>query len=436
MRFSTTDREIAALALPALGALAADPLVSLVDTAFVGHLGAAPLAALGICTAVFGFAFLAFNFLAYGTTPLVAGAIGRGDHEATGRLVWHALALAVGAGLAATLALQVFAVPILGVMGARGPLLEEALIYLRIRALAAPAVLIVMVGHGAFRGYQDTRTPLWVTLGLNAVNLILDPLLIFGLGWGLAGAAWATVIAQASGAAVFVALLIRGTGAAAPVRRQRLSWAVLRPLVRIGGDLALRVALLVGTLTLATAVAARIGTRAVAAHQVARELWLFLALIVDALAVAGQALVARYRGSGEAARAKAVSDRLLVYGVGVGVALGLAFWLGGPLLIGLFTDDPEVAAGVAALFPFVAAMQPLNALVFVWDGVFMGAERFRFLALAMAASALVGCGVIALVLPLGWGLEGVWWGVVAFMAARLASLAWGYRRLWRSAEPR
>ncbi|OZC04740.1 MATE family efflux transporter [Rubricoccus marinus] len=433
MRLSPTDREIAALAVPALGALAADPLVSLVDTAFVGQTGVVPLAALGVCTAVFGFAFLAFNFLAYGTTPLVAGAHARGEGDEVSRLVWHALALALGAGLLAMAALEVFAVPVLRVMGASGALLDEALVYLRIRALAAPAVLVIMVGHGAFRGAQDTRTPLWVTLGLNLVNLVLDPLLIFGLGWGLAGAAWATVIAQASGAGVFVWLLLRGTRTAPPVRRQRLQWAVIRPLVQIGGDLALRVALLVGTLTFATAVAARLGTRAVAAHQVARELWLFLALVVDALAVAGQALVARYRGMDEMAKAREVSDRLLAFGLVTGAALGIAFWLGGPWLIGLFTDDPEVASGVAMLFPFVAAMQPLNALVFVWDGVFMGAERFRFLALAMCVSALVGCAVIALVLPLGLGLAGVWWGITAFMAARLATLAVGYRGLWRAA---
>ncbi len=433
MRLSSTDREIAALALPALGALAADPLVSLVDTAFVGQTGAVPLAALGVCTAVFGFAFLAFNFLAYGTTPLVAGARARGEHEEAGRLVWHALALALGAGILAMAALEIFAVPVLRLMGASGAMLDEALVYLRIRALAAPAVLVIMVGHGAFRGAQNTRTPLWVTLGLNLVNLILDPLLIFGLGWGLAGAAWATVIAQASGAALFVWLLLRGTAGSPPVRRQRLDWAVLRPLVRIGGDLALRVALLVGTLTFATAIAARLGTRAVAAHQVARELWLFLALVVDALAVAGQALVARYRGAGDTAKAREVSDRLLAFGLATGCGLGIAFWLAGPWLIGLFTNDPAVGAGVAMLLPFVAAMQPLNALVFVWDGVFMGAERFRFLALAMGASALVGCAVIAAVLPLGLGLAGIWWGITAFMAARLATLALGYRRLWRAA---
>jgi MATE family multidrug resistance protein len=426
---SAVDRDIFALAGPALGALAADPLVSLIDTAFVGQLGAMPLAALGVNTAVFGFAFMLFNFLAYGTTPLVARAVGQRDDEAAGRLVWHALGLAVLAGSAAVVLLQVFAVPILQVMGARGTLLDEALVYLRIRALAAPAVLIVMAGHGAFRGYQDTRTPLWITLGLSAVNLVLDPLLIFGAGWGLAGAAWATLIAQYAGAIAFVVALMGGRGRAFGVHPQRVTVRGMRKLIRIGGDLAARVLLLVGTLTLATAIAARLGTRPLAAHQVARELWLFLALVVDALAVAGQALVARYRGAGDLAQVRAVARRLLGWGMLLGVVLGLGFWLAQPLLLPVFTDDPAVIASVALLFPFVAAMQPLNALVFVWDGVFMGAERFRFLAWAMLLSALVGAVVLLGVLPLGWGLTGVWWGIVAFMAARLVTLAWGHRYL-------
>jgi len=425
-KFSAVDREILALAGPALGALAAGPLVSLIDTAFVGQLGAAPLAALGVNTAVFAFAFMLFNFLAYGTTPLVARAMGQNDAEAAGRLVWHALGLAVLAGAAAIVLLQVFAVPILYVMGARGALLDEALVYLRIRALAAPAVLLVMAGHGAFRGYQDTRTPLWITLGLSAVNLVLDPLLIFGAGWGLAGAAWATLIAQYAGAVAFVVALMGGRGRAFGVRRQRLTVRGLRQLVRIGGDLAARVLLLVGTLTLTTAIATRLGTQDVAAHQVARELWLFLALVVDALAVAGQALVARYRGAGNRTLARTVANRLLGWGLLVGIVLGLGFWLARPLLLPVFTDDPAVIARVALLFPFVAAMQPLNALVFVWDGVFMGAERFRFLAWAMLLSALVGSAVLLLVLPLGWGLTGVWWSIVAFMGARLVTLAWGH----------
>jgi len=227
-------------------------------------------------------------------------------------------------------------------------------------ALAAPAVLVVMAGYGAFQGFQNTRTPLWITLGLSAVNLVLDPLLIFGAGWGLAGAAWATLIAQYAGAVAFVVALMGGRGRAFGVRPQRLTGRGLRQLIRIGGDLAVRVL-------------------------------------------------------------------LLGWGLLVGVVRGLGFWLARPLLLPVFTDDPAVIARVALLFPFVAAMQPLNALVFVWDGVFMGAERFRFLAWAMLLSALVGsAAVLLLVLPLGWGLMGVWWGIVAFMLARLVTLAWGH----------
>ncbi len=424
---SNTDREIFGLAIPALGALAADPLISIIDTAFVGQLGAAPLAALGLNTAVFAFSFFLFNFLAYGTTPLVARAIGQKDTEAAGRLVWHALGLALLAGLTVVVLLQALAIPILQVMGAGGSLLDEALVYIRIRAMAAPAVLLIMVGHGAFRGYQDTRTPLWVTLGLNTINLILDPLLIFGAGWGLAGAAWATLIAQYAGAVFFVGMLLGKRGRAFGVHRQKLTWVGMRQLVQIGWDLAMRVFLLMGTLTLATAIAARLGTLALAAHKVASELWLFLALVVDALAVSGQVLIARYRGTNEPERARAIIKRLLSWGLLAGLILGAGLWLAQPLLLPLFTDDPAVITRVGWLFPFVAAMQPLNALVFVYDGIFMGAERFRFLAGAMLLSALAGCGVLLLVLPLGWGLTGVWWGMVVFMLVRFITLAWRAR---------
>ena len=164
------DREILALAVPALGALAADPLVSLVDTAFVGRLGPTELAALGVNTSVFSLAFLVFNFLAYGTTPMVGRALGRGDRDEAGRLVTHAFVLALVSGALALVALQLFARPILAAMGAGEALMEPALVYLRIRALAGPAVLLITAGNGAFRGFQDTRTPLLVTLILNAVS--------------------------------------------------------------------------------------------------------------------------------------------------------------------------------------------------------------------------------------------------------------------------
>lgn len=431
------DREIFALAVPALGALAADPLVSLVDTAFVGRLGAVQLGALGVNASIFSLAFLAFNFLAYGTTPMVGRAVGRGDRAAAGRTVTQAFVLALAIGAAVLIALQIFARPILIAMGAGGELLEPATTYLRIRALAGPAVLLITAGNGAFRGFQNTRTPLLIVLGLNAVNLVLDPLFIFGLGWGLAGAAWATVIAQWVGAIWFVTLLF-------VVNRERFeiplllpSMPELAPFLKIGWELLARTVALVATMTLATAVAARIGVQAVAAHQVAAQLWLFLALVVDALAIAAQALVAKYVGAGRPAEARAIGDRLLGLGLVLGVGLGLGFWAARGWLPGVFTDDPEVIALVLAVFPFVAAMQPLNALVFVWDGVFMGVEDFAYLAWAMLISAGTAAAVLLLVVPMGWGLTGVWWALVLLMGVRAVTLAvryWPAGRVFASTE--
>jgi MATE family multidrug resistance protein len=421
------DREILALAVPAVGALAADPLVSLIDTAFVGRLGRLPLAALGVNVAVFSFAFVLFNFLAYGTTPMVGRAVGRGDRATAGRVVANAFVLALIAGAVALTALQLAAVPILRTMGAGEELLGPATGYLRIRALAGPALLLITAANGAFRGFQDTRTPLLVTLGVAAVNLVLDPLFIFGFGWGLAGAAWATTAAQWSGAAAFVALVYGPLRGRWQVPLSPPSPAELAPFLRVGWALLIRTFALIGAMTAATAVATRVGVVEVAAHQVAAQLWMFMALIVDALAIAAQALVARYVGEGRPADARAVSDRLLVLGLGVGVGLAALFWAARPWLPGLFSDDPLVTEMVLAVFPFVAIMQPLNALVFVWDGVFMGIEDFSFLALAMVVSAAVAAALLAAVMPLGWGLDGVWWALVGLMLARAATLAWRYR---------
>lgn len=421
------DREILALAVPALGALAADPLVSLIDTAFVGRLGRVELAALGVNVAVFGFAFIVFNFLAYGTTPMVGKALGRRDRATAGRVVANAFVIAVVAGLAALTALQVFAVPILVAMGADDVLLEPATGYLRIRALAGPALLLITAANGAFRGFQDTRTPLIVTVGVAVVNLILDPLFIFQFGWGLAGAAWATTLAQWLGAIVFVALVFGRHRSDWQVPLRLPSWREVLPFLDVGWALLIRTLSLIGAMTAATAVATRVGVVDVAAHQVAAQLWMFLALVVDSLAIAAQALVARFVGEGRPEEARKVSDRLLVMGLLVGIALGIGFWLARGWLATAFSDDAEVVAMVLTLFPFVAAMQPLNGVVFVWDGIFMAIEDFRFLALAMALSALSSGILLVLVLPLGWGLTGVWWAIVALMLARAATLGWRYR---------
>jgi MATE family multidrug resistance protein len=422
------DPEILRLAIPALGSLAVDPLVSLVDTAFVGQLGTAPLGALGINASLFAMTFVIFNFLAYGTTPRVGNALGRGDKEAAGRVVIQALTLAVAAGAIALAVLQALAGPILTLMGATGELREPAMTYLRIRAFAGPAVLLLNVGHGAFRGFQDTRTAMLVTVGLNVVNLILDPILIFGLGWGIAGAATATVVAQWAGAFVFLWLLLERRREEFGVELVLPTLEELLPFIQIGGHLLLRTGALVGTMTLATAVAARVGIIAVAAHQVVNQLWGFLALVVDALAVAAQALVAKHLGSGETGEAREIADRLLQWGLGGGIVLAVGFFALRPILPGLFTDEPDTIATVIDMFVFVAILQPINGIVFVLDGVYMGAESFGYLARAMVASAAGAVAVLLLVRPMGWGLEGVWWGITALMVVRMITLGWPYLR--------
>ena len=414
------------LAIPALGALAADPLVSLVDTAFVGRLGSTELGALGVNAAVFAVAFALFNFLAYGTTPLVASAWGRGDREEVSRVVTQAIGFALVIGATATIFLEVMWQPVLKAMQAGPDLLQPAGEYLRIRALAAPAVLLVTVGHGAYRGMQDTRTPLLVTIGFNLINLVGDPLLIFVAGWGLRGAAVATVIAQWVGAVWFLVLLNK--------RRQELGLPIhvprpseFRQLATVGTELIARTAGLLAVFTVATAAAARLGTATVAAHQIAAQVWLFLALVLDSLAIAAQALVGRYLGAGEVEDARAASNRMLQWGFGLGAILGVVFWILGPVLPKAFTNDAEIVALVAGVMPFVAVLQPIGALVFVWDGIFMGAREFRFLMVSTLAAAAGASVVLILAATQGWGLTGVWWGITTLIAGRLVLLALRYR---------
>ena len=438
LRRSPHDKVILALAVPALGALAADPLVSLVDTAFVGRLGASSLGALAIASAVFAVAFSVFNFLAYGTTPLVSRAWGAGRKEDAGRLAFDALVVGLLLGLVSAAVLAIAAKPILQGLGAADGVLTEALTYLRIRLLALPAVLLITVGHGVFRGFQDTRTPLIVTIGLNVVNLVFDPVLIFGFDLGIAGAAWATVLAQWVGALWFLALLLGFRRHALGIRWRLPSRTSLRPLLGAGRALVLRTASLLAAITLATAVAARLGTVAVAAHQVAIQLWIFLALVVDALAIAAQAMVANELDR-DPAKTRQIAERLLGMGLLVGLALAVVMAIAAPWLPGVFTDDALVVAGVSSVYPFIIGMQPLNAVVFVWDGIVIGATRFAFLAGSTLAAAMGAAVILVAVKPLGWGLPGVWWAMVALMAIRALSLVWWHLNgPWssRSARPR
>lgn len=424
------DREILRLALPALGALAADPLVSLIDTAFIGRLGAEALAGVAVAAAVFGVAFAVFNFLEYAVTPLVAGSIGRGDDDEAAATTGAAFVIAVAAGVAAAILVFAFREPVLALFGAQDAVAATANEYLTIRLLAVPAVMIVMVGHGVYRGYQDTRTPLLVTLLLNLVNLVLDPLLIFGAGWGVAGAATATVVAQWAGALIFVWLVFARRRIGIGIAFSGLGRRAVSPLLGAGGKLAFRGLSLLAAISASTAVAARIGTPQVAAHQIALQLWLFLALVVDALAIAGQAMVGKRMGGGNRDEARAVADRLLRMGIAVGGLLAIGLVVVRPWLGGWFTDDAAVIAALDSIYWFLVAAQPLNAVVFVWDGVAIGASAFRVLAWSTFVAALIAVAVMVVGRQAGLGLPAVWWGMTAMMVVRGSVLWW-----WFAAGP-
>ncbi len=256
-----------------------------------------------------------------------------------------------------------------------------------------------------------------VTVAISLLNLVLDPLLIFAAGWGVAGAATATAVAQWLGALWFLALLGRSR------RRGDIPWSFPRfdqagPLLRAGRDIGLRTFALVGFFTLATAQAARVGTAAVAAHQVASQLWLLLALAVDALAIAAQAMIGLASGRGDRFEVRRSSIRLLWWGAGAGVVLGALVAITADPLISLFGAGPAVSAELATILPVIALMEPLSALVFVGDGIYLGASRFAFLAVTTVAAAVIASAVVLGAVAIGWGLIGVWVGIVALVVAQ------------------
>ena len=419
------DREILRLALPALGALVAEPLYILSDTAVVGHLGTDQLAGLAIASSVLLIGYSLFIFLAYGTTAAVARLLGAGDEERAAHQavqgMW--LAFAVGVGLIviglATASLMVDA------LGATGAVRVYALVYLRISLLGVPAMLVVLAGTGYLRGLQDTTTPLVVAVVSATGNLVLELVLIFGLGFGIGASALSTVIAQWGAALVYVLWVHRA------VRRHTVRLAphgpTLRRLAVVGRDLFVRTAALRGSLLVATAVAARIGTVALAAHQIAFEIWSFLALALDAVAIAGQAIVGRYLGADDVDSARRSGRRMIEWGVGAGIAFGGVTIAVRGLVPHLFSSDAAVVGAAGFLLIFVGVMQPLNGVVFVLDGLLIGAGDLRYLAEAMVVSfvAFLPCavGVWWFGLGIGW----LWGALVVFMAARAVTLGWRWR---------
>src|SRR5207253_2747010 len=310
-------------------------------------------------------------------------------------------------------------------MGASARVAPYARTYLRISLLGAPFVLVALAGTGYLRGLQDTRTPLVIALGANAANLVLEIVLVYCLHLGIAGSAWGTVIAQIAAALAYLAIVrrnVRSSGASA-----RPVLAHLRAAGAVGAYLVVRTGSLLLVFTAATSIASRIGDAQVAAHQIAFQLWLLLALCLDAIAIAGQAIVGRALGAGDATLTRATSRRMLQWGVMVGLVLGLLVLAGDPLLALVFTRDGAVRAELRPVLVAVALMQPLGGAVFVLDGILIGAGDVRYLALAMAGATLCFVPCAILVLVTGTGLIALWSALFVFMFARLYAMGRRYR---------
>ena len=428
LRWSRDDREIWRLAWPALGALVAEPLYVLADTAIVGRIGTPQLGGLALAASILLTAHAMFIFLAYGTTAAVARLLGAGEHRRAAHQAVQSLWLALTAGVVLAVAGLLLSSWLVNTLGGDDPeVLRNALVYLRISLLGLPAMLVVLAGVGYLRGVQDTKRPFAVALGSAVGNFVLEVVLVYGFDQGIGASALSTVIAQTAAAAAFVwwtrqAVARHGVGL-------RPDPAVIRRLAIAGWDLLIRTSALRVSLTITVAVAARIGTDDLAAHQIVFEVWTVLALVLDAVAIAGQALIGLALGADRPDRARALGRRMIGWGLASGVLTGVVVLALSGVLPHVFTEDAAVVALAAFLLLHVGFSQPAAGVVFALDGVLIGAGDLRFLAVSMVGAGVVLVGGGLVVVAVGAGIGWLWAALHAWMGTRLALM------LWRFASP-
>ncbi len=424
-------RRVVGLALPALVVLAAEPLYVLVDTAVVGHLGALPLASMAIGGTVLAQVSGQLNFLAYGTTARAARRYGAGDRAGAVREGANATVLALAIGAVIVALVELLAWPVAAVIGGTGsPALAGAVEWMRIAILGAPGILLSLAGNGWMRGIQRTREPTaYVVIGFGLCAVLL-PVLVYGLGWGLAGSAVANVIAQWVTGGLFLRALLREGG------RLRGDRAVMRGQLSTGRDLVIRTLALQGSFILAAALCSRLGPEVLGAHQIGLQLYMLTALALDAVAIAAQSLVGEALGREDAAAARRTAALCARVGFAAGAGLALVLLAVRPWAPRLFTSDAAVLAQAEVMWWWLAGMQVVSGVLFALDGVLMGANDVAVLrTITIVAHALVFAPISVVAYLAGWGIGGIWLGLAAALVVRLAL---GGRRVrgdrWMSAR--
>ena len=385
---SRPHRTLIRLSIPVLLSLTAEPITALVDTAFISSLGVVPLAALGVGTTALSSLFWMFGFLGVGAQTEISQLYGGGKKDQTGGILSLTLTLSLLAGLLIILAISPAATWLTGVLGASGAVQTNAILYTQIRLYGAPAVLLTLTISGALRGIQDMRTPLWIALGVNGLNILLDWLLIFGIGpfpaLGVSGSALASTISQWLGALAGLALVIRKI---TPSREFHLKETL--KIMKIGGDMFIRTGMLNLFLIYTTRSANQISPNAGAAHQVLRQMWVFTALALDAFAASVQSLVGFFIGQGSVSNAKSVVRVALAWSLGTGIALSALMGAGQELVIRYLVPASAAAVFIPAWLVSTLS-QPLNSIAFLTDGVHLGTGDYGFLRNALLISSLIG----------------------------------------------
>ncbi|MEU8222978.1 MATE family efflux transporter [Kribbella sp. NPDC048915] len=420
------DREILRLAVPAFFALVSEPLMLLADSAIVGHLGTPQLAALGVAGTILQTLVGICVFLAYGTTSAVARRIGAGDHKGALAQGIDGLWLALLLGVVLALLGLVFAPQAIAAFDPSPDVAGHAVTYLRISCFGIPSMLLLLAATGVLRGLQDTKTPMIVAITANLANIALNVLLVYGLALDIAGSALGTALAQTGAGVALVVVVVRGA---------RRDGAKLRPdrpgilaSAQMGVPLVIRTLTLRAAIILLAFVATALGTTSVAAHQVAFTLWSFLALALDAIAIAAQALTGRALGAGDVAGTRAITRRMMWWGLFSGAIGGLALWGLRDVYVPWFTGDPEVRRTLAAILIVSALWQPINGVVFVLDGVLIGAGDGPYLALAGIVALVLYVPLALAVLWFGGGIVALWWAFGGYMLLRFLTLITRERR--------